>query len=470
MLESRSAATLGSIGSLSIAHERVEYVFGPYRLDPSRELLKFGSKVIPLPIRLFALLHALIKADGNLVTRETLSSLIWPEGGMDESNLSQHIYMLRQILGESAREHQFIITVHGKGFRFAAPVTVLNGVHANGSPVNRAPMTASGPENPLHAGYDAFASYSRGTELLERPNAANLALAIEQFNAALGIDGAFAPALVGLARAFALKAQYGYAPGNWVLPQALDAIGRALAIAPSSPAAHAVNARVTLLALWDWEAAKNAIDTAMSLNEASPLVHAAASFLHECAGDYTNASIELQHALVLAPYSFNLQFVLGRLLFIAADYERGAAHFSHLLEKDPTFQPARAYRAECYVLTGRLQDALAELYPAERYSKEDLALRLPLLCRTYADAGNKKAAEATYEQLVEASRTSFVSCGCLALCAIALERYEEALDYLKRALASREPSLLLMRNSPWFARVSSSEQFVRVLGDVKPRR
>ncbi len=40
------------------------YVFGPFRLDPARGLLTYGSEIVPLPRRLFELLQALIEANG----------------------------------------------------------------------------------------------------------------------------------------------------------------------------------------------------------------------------------------------------------------------------------------------------------------------------------------------------------------------------------------------------------------------
>jgi DNA-binding winged helix-turn-helix (wHTH) protein len=124
MIGSRATAKRTTVSNSAESHHW-EYVFGPYRLDPGREMLRCDGKVIALPSRLFVLLRSLVTADGNVVSREDLSSLIWPDGIASEGNLSQHIYMLRLVLGESRRECQFIMTVHGKGFRFAAPVTLV---------------------------------------------------------------------------------------------------------------------------------------------------------------------------------------------------------------------------------------------------------------------------------------------------------------------------------------------------------
>lgn len=451
----------------SVGADRPEYLFGPFRLDPSRELLTSGSKTIPLPGRLFALLYSLIKADGNVVPRRQLSLLLWPEGNMPESNLSQHIYLLRRILGESARDRQFIMTVHGRGFRFAAAVTLVSGVNSLRAVANDGVSSAGTDDNPLRSGYDAFAFFSRASVLLERPTAVALSTAIESLNSALAIDSHFAPALVGIAHAYVLLAQNAYAAGDRVFPRAHDAIERALALAPLSASAHAVNANVALQAHWDWDAAKRSMDTAMSLNGSSIMVRENAVWLYACAGDRTRALAELQHALALAPYSPGLQLLLGRLFILEREYERAIEHSSNLLDADPSFALARKCRAEAYILCGRAQEALVDLLFMQRDPAEDVASRLPLLCCAYAAAGDDRLATETYERLTVAARGAFVARSNLALCAIGLERHDEALGHLEDALAAREPSLLLLHASPWFARAAACGQLKRALESIR---
>jgi tetratricopeptide (TPR) repeat protein len=405
-------------------------------------------------------LYALIIADGKVVSREELSSLIWPGGNVAEANLSQHIYMLRHLLGESGREREFIVTVHGKGFRFAAPVTLVTAAH----PLSKRLAVSDSnlrinDENPLQAGYEAFAFYSRASALLERPDAAALRAAIEYLKAALAIDSEFVPALVAVARAYTLLAQNSYAAADWAFPRAVDSIELAFTRAPSSASVHAVNAKIALLAYWDWHNAKASIDTAMSLNSASPLVRVSAAWLYEYAGNHVRASTELREALLLQPHSPGLQLLLGRFLVMTREYDRAIEHLSQLLESDRHFDLARRHRAEAYVLAGRPEEAIAELLLVQRDPTEDAASRLPLLCRAYAWAGDKERASETFESLVAASHAGFVTHSNLAMCLIGLDRYDEALERLERALAAREPSMLLLHASPWFAPLVTSERF-----------
>ena len=120
----KSAAATGST-STALPQSPWVYAFGPFRLDAARGLLTYGSEMVPLPQRLFRLLLALIEADGKLVEREHLASVVSPDAPISQANLSQHVYMLRRVLGERARDRLYIMTAHNKGFRFAQPVSIV---------------------------------------------------------------------------------------------------------------------------------------------------------------------------------------------------------------------------------------------------------------------------------------------------------------------------------------------------------
>jgi TolB-like protein len=57
-----------------------------------------------------------------MLLKDELMKAIWPNSYVEESNLTQQISALRRALGETAGEDRYIVTVPGKGYRFAAPV------------------------------------------------------------------------------------------------------------------------------------------------------------------------------------------------------------------------------------------------------------------------------------------------------------------------------------------------------------
>src|SRR5580693_9179436 len=95
------------------------YFFGPFRFDTARMILYAGTEALRIPEQLFQLLLVLIEANGATIDRDTLSERVWGEAGVTDANLSQHIYLLRELLGERKTDHRYVLTVPRKGYRFA---------------------------------------------------------------------------------------------------------------------------------------------------------------------------------------------------------------------------------------------------------------------------------------------------------------------------------------------------------------
>jgi predicted ATPase/DNA-binding winged helix-turn-helix (wHTH) protein len=100
-------------------------VFGPFRLDRRDERLWRGPEVLPLPPKTFAVLCCLVTQAGQLVTKEALLAAVWPETVVSEAVVTVAMRTLRRVLGDEARTPRFIETVHGRGYRFIAPVSIL---------------------------------------------------------------------------------------------------------------------------------------------------------------------------------------------------------------------------------------------------------------------------------------------------------------------------------------------------------
>jgi DNA-binding winged helix-turn-helix (wHTH) protein/tetratricopeptide (TPR) repeat protein len=432
------------------------YVFGPFRLDPARGLLTYGSEIVPLPQRLFELLHALIEANGSVVSRDALTSLIWPEGNVAENNLSQHMYMLRRALGERAGDRLYIVTAHRKGFRFVAPVSIEHPADDQTQPSeHRAPDSQL-----VRPGLDVFRLYSRGCRSLERGGAADLRTAVEHFDAALRIDPDYVPALVALARAHLSLSQNCYTPGEHQFPKAKNAAIRALQLDPSSAIGHGVLSNVILFCDWNWREAKREIDNAVRLNPESTMVRASGVWLYQWIGQPERAVIEAQRAVMSEPSSPALQMLLGKALIGCSDYSGALDHFSNLIETNPEYTAqARCQRAQALILSDQPARALLDLLFLPQDRAEDLALRLPLLGQAYADDGQQEKAHQVYETLLRMADTEYVAQTNLITLALSIGERNAALRHLENAVAWREPALPLLRHSPRLMPIRKSDAF-----------
>ena len=101
------------------------YGFGPFRVDPEKELLLREDEAIPIAPKAFQVLLVLMRNSKQVVTKDDLLKTIWPDAFVEESNLSRNIFLLRKALGESPQDHQYIVTVPGRGYRLAEDVQLV---------------------------------------------------------------------------------------------------------------------------------------------------------------------------------------------------------------------------------------------------------------------------------------------------------------------------------------------------------
>ncbi len=98
------------------------YRFGEFSLDAQGRTLRRGVEAVPLTAKAFDVLLLLIQSGGRTVTKDELMKAVWPNSFVEESNLTQTIFMVRKALEETS-DRRYILTVQGQGYRFLVPVT-----------------------------------------------------------------------------------------------------------------------------------------------------------------------------------------------------------------------------------------------------------------------------------------------------------------------------------------------------------
>ena len=101
--------------------------FGPFDLDfQTGELRRSGLK-LRLQEQPFRILALLVQRPGNLVTRDELRQALWPGTVFvdQEHGLNIAVAKLRRVLGDPAEAPRYVETLERRGYRFAAPVTVI---------------------------------------------------------------------------------------------------------------------------------------------------------------------------------------------------------------------------------------------------------------------------------------------------------------------------------------------------------
>ncbi len=100
------------------------YEFGAFQLDPAKRLLRrLDGTPVPLTPRVFDTLLYMVEHHDSVLDKERIMEAVWPDSIVEENNLAQAIWKLRQVFGETPGSHSYIVTVPGRGYRFVAEVT-----------------------------------------------------------------------------------------------------------------------------------------------------------------------------------------------------------------------------------------------------------------------------------------------------------------------------------------------------------
>lgn len=94
------------------------YRFGDYQINAERRTLLRGAAPVPITSRAFDILLVLLEQRHRVVDKDELLTRVWPDQVVEESNLSQQVFVLRRLLGEG----QYIATIPRRGYQFVAPV------------------------------------------------------------------------------------------------------------------------------------------------------------------------------------------------------------------------------------------------------------------------------------------------------------------------------------------------------------
>jgi two-component system alkaline phosphatase synthesis response regulator PhoP len=100
-------------------HPADGYQFGDVRIDFRRAEVARNGEPVELSAREFQLLRYFIEHRGATLTREELLNEVWGYNAMPSTRtVDVHVAWLRQKVEPTPRHPQFILTIHGLGYKF----------------------------------------------------------------------------------------------------------------------------------------------------------------------------------------------------------------------------------------------------------------------------------------------------------------------------------------------------------------
>jgi len=101
-------------------HPAEGYAFGDVRVDFRKAEATRSGAALELSAREFQLLRYFVEHRGATLTRDELLNEVWGYNAMPSTRtVDVHVAWLRQKIEPNPRHPQFIVTIHGMGYKFA---------------------------------------------------------------------------------------------------------------------------------------------------------------------------------------------------------------------------------------------------------------------------------------------------------------------------------------------------------------
>jgi adenylate cyclase len=99
--------------------------FDHFRFDPETGRLWDGAREVRLTPKSAAVMRQLLARAGEPVTKEDLFASVWPATAVSDDALTTCIAELRRALRDDAKRPRFIETRYRRGYRFVAPLALV---------------------------------------------------------------------------------------------------------------------------------------------------------------------------------------------------------------------------------------------------------------------------------------------------------------------------------------------------------
>jgi len=285
--------------------------------------------------------------------------------------------------------------------------------------------------------------YWQGRHHTSRRDRAGLVRALECYERAVALDANYAAAHVGIAECGVLTAFLGFARPSEVIPGAKAAVERALCIDRDFAAAHAVLAHESGMFEWRWEKAEWHFGKALELSPDLALARLWYSHLLTALGRFDEAIAQAERACESDPLDPGTQMWLGYPHYCARQCDRAVQCYLGILERDPSFAPARFHLGRAYEVQGELEAAVEQF----RLAGPEFPLAVACLADASRRLGRHEDHRRAVEQLKRLARTGYVS--SLAWARAHAGEPDTRLQWITRAFDEREGMVPLLATDPY---------------------
>jgi len=309
---------------------------------------------------------------------------------------------------------------------------------------------------------DAHRFYLQGLYHASRNSESELRQAIDCYQHAIGYDGNYSPAYVGLSDAYLTLTLLNEAEPREAMQRAADAARTAVRTGDTYAHAHAALGSVLALYNWDWAGAEKEFHKAIAGDpNDSPILQQYAMRYLVPQANLDSALFELQLAQQVDPFSPQVMLNRGRVHYFKRDPARALRAIQSSLGLDPDLEVGPLALAEAYLQNASFEEALKTLQESSAPTEDEA--RLAVLGRVYGLSRQSERAREILQELVEVDRHQHVSGYYFSQVYLALGETALALDWLERAAEEHSPLIVYVKVAPQFDRLRAEPRFQGLL-------
>jgi eukaryotic-like serine/threonine-protein kinase len=313
---------------------------------------------------------------------------------------------------------------------------------------------------PYTDNHEAYQLYLKGRFQWNKRTNESLAKSVEHFNQAIEKDPNYALAYAGLADAWFSRGWYRYIEPKDAYERAKAAATRALAIDDKLAEGHAILAAIKTTYDWDWQGAETEFKLAIQLNPNYATAHQRYSLFLPTLGRLDEAIAEARKARELDPLSLPINENLGDILYLARRHDEAIEQLRKTLELDPNYGVAHSTLSKVYEAQKKYEESLNERLagsPPETVTQSK---------QVYATSGINGIWKNRVEQLLERSKTSYVSPADIALFYARLNDKDQAFAWLEKAMTERSVNFNYLVADARFDNLRGDQRLVELLRRV----
>jgi len=331
-------------------------------------------------------------------------------------------------------------------------------------------VTATGEERARlvaarHVAPEVYESYLKGQFALQKSvTKADIEESIRHFDEAIKRDPTFAPAYVGLAKAYDnLGTIYFGVPASEMRPKEISAARKALELDPELADAHLLLANVQQRQ-WQWAEAEAEYKRALALNPRDAVAQTGFADWLLCQGRIDEALTWTQRARAHDPVAVS-GLTIGWILFNAHRYNEAIQEMRSVLEAKRDDPDALWALGFPLIANGQAQQAIPILEKVVSVSDRSPG-SLELLATAYARAGRRTEALRLINELKRRRQTSYVPAGAFINPYMGLGEYDQAFVWFERAYQEKSNILQFLKVHPFFDPVRGDPRFADLLHRV----